>query len=217
MNYYVVVAFSFSILIAACIGIYRIRTIAAAYYPFILYTWLAAVNEAASYYLSKTMHNNTLNNNIYVLPETLLLLYQFKRWGIFNNSKYFYYALFISVCAFWLWEYHDVNSLMTVRLHYRLYSAFLIVLMSVHLSSKLIIEYRKNLYRHPAFLVCAGLILLNTFLIFVETFWMYGLQVYPAFRSNIFYILAFINLFVNLLFTFAVLCIPLKPRYIMLY
>ena len=86
MNYWLVVIFSFSIIIAATIGWVRFRKINPAYYPFIYCIWLAFLNEILSFIFAQTIRDNSVNNNLYALAESLLIVWQFRNWGIFKNK-----------------------------------------------------------------------------------------------------------------------------------
>ncbi|MGN6533241.1 MAG: hypothetical protein ACTHK0_15970, partial [Ginsengibacter sp.] len=66
----------------------------------------------------------------------------------------------------------------------------------------------------PIFFIGTGLIVYYTFKIFIEAFLLYGLEAGQAFYKRLFVILAWINLFTNLLFAYAILCIPKKIYYI---
>src|SRR5688572_2083001 len=99
MNYTLAVLFSFSIAIAALIGLVRFEKISPVYYPFLFCTWLALLNEIINYILARATGNNIININIYVLLEAILITWQFKKWGLFYGSTYLYIiilGLFIS-------------------------------------------------------------------------------------------------------------------------
>ena len=78
-----------SILIAACIAAIRFKTIAKDFKPFIFLIWLGLLNETVSLVLIYTKGYNTLNSNIYVLIECLLILYQFYCWAILTKRLHF--------------------------------------------------------------------------------------------------------------------------------
>ena len=84
MTYHTTLIFSLSILIASLIGWVRFRKIDPAYYPFLYCLWIGSLNEIINYILAANHQTNALNNNIYALLESLLLLWLFKNWGNFT-------------------------------------------------------------------------------------------------------------------------------------
>lgn len=217
MNYYFFFVLSCSIFVAAIIGTIKIRRVFPYYFPFFLCCCLACLNEIVSYLTGKWYHNDSVTNNIYVLAETLLITWQFYKWDNFGKQQWVFWLLLLGTLSVWCWEYHDGKSIQAIGLYFRLYAAFIIVMMSVKLNSQLIVHHRKPLISHPVFLICCGFILFFTFEILIETCWIYGMDIYPEFQSNIFHIMAWLNLFVNILYAIAFLCIPTKPRFITLY
>jgi hypothetical protein len=49
-----------------------------------------------------------------------------------------------------------------------------------------------------------------TYSVLVEAFWIFGINHSSVFRNNIYGILSYINLFVNLLFTLAIVWMPTR-------
>ena len=217
MHYYVVLAFSCSIFIAAVAGAIRLPRMDREYHPFVFATCLAAANEIISFYTAKQFHSNAINNNVYLLLETLLIAWQFYRWTLFGTRRTLYAILQGITLTVWLLENIYAERLNDVGLYFRLYAAFIIVFMSVCLNSRVITDYRKSLLRYPAFIICSAYILYYTVGILFEALWVYGISLYPEFQTQVFYVLVFLNLIVNFIFAFAVLCIPVKPRYILLH
>src|SRR5688572_2358422 len=104
MNYTLVVIFSFSIAIAAIIGLVRFKQISPVYYPFLFCIWLAFLNEILNYILARTIGNNIINNNIYALLEAILITWQFKKWGLFYRSNQMYAVILGLYISGWLFE-----------------------------------------------------------------------------------------------------------------
>jgi hypothetical protein len=216
MTHTQVVLFSSTILLPSIIGLIRHHKIERRFYPFIICLLAGTVNEIISFIVSWVGYSTTLNNNVYVLAEALLILWQFKEWGLFQNYKKTYLTLIFVLILSWLYENSDLDELSKMRMNFRLLYSFLIVLMSIHLNNKLVFTYRKNLIRSPIFLMCCGFSFYFTFKILVEIFWEYGLTNSSNFQTNVYIILTWINGFVNIIYALAILCIPTKPRYISL-
>ena len=85
--------------------------------------------------------------------------------------------------------------------------------MSVTILNRLIVS-QINLLTNSSFLICAALIIYFTFLALIEIFWLFGLDSSTSFRLNVYRIMAYINLFVNLIFAIAILWMSRKLEFI---
>ena len=213
MNHTQVVLFSATILFPAIAGIIKFRNIEKLYYPFIIYLWVATLNEIISYFISLLGYSTTLNNNIYILAESLLILWQFKEWEIFQSYKKGYALLALALVAVCLFDNSNIESLGSITNPFRLFYSFMIVLMSIHINNRLAFTYKKNLLKSPVFIICCGFTIYFTYKILVEVFWIYGLNSTRNFRTDVYIILTWINALINILYLVALICIPKKPHY----
>ena len=173
MNYTLVVIFGFSVAIAAVIGLVRFKKINPVYYPFLICMWLALLNEVLSYILARTIRNNTVNNNIYVLLEALLLTWQFYKWGLFARAKAFFFSIMALHIIVWVAEITIFSSIQHVTFYFQVFYSFVLVLLSIHCVNGLIVRERKNVLRNPVFLICMGLVSYCTLKVLVYAFWLY--------------------------------------------
>ncbi len=214
MNHLQVVLFSSSILFPALIAIFKFRNIEKSFYPFIFFIWIGFLNEIISYTISSVGGSTTFNNNLYILAEALLILWQFKEWDIFTSFKKGFMVLSILLVIVWSVDHSNIQSLGSINLNFRLLYSLMIVLMSIHLNNRRIFTFRGNLIKSPVFLVCNGLVIYFTYKILVEVFWIYGLNKTQSFRMDVYVIMAWINAFTNIIYSLAILCIPKKPHYL---
>lgn len=217
MNYYQSAILSFSILIGTVIGWIRFKKTEPAFFPFLVCLTVASGNEICSFIMTLNGYSTTYNNNIYVLLEALLITWQFKNWGLFKNFKMAYLFLMFVICIAWIAENFGMYKMAAISFYFRIFYAFIIVLMSIHINNNLILTFRNNLLKSPVFLICTGFIIYFTYKILIEAFWFYGLNVSRDFRINVYLLLTWINLFVNLIYAAAMLWIPKKPQYITLF
>lgn len=201
-------------MIAAVIGLIRFNKIDPAYYPFIFCMWIAAINEIISFGLAKAGYHTIINNNLYVLAEALLITWQFKRWEFFDRHAKIYPLTLLLILVVWFLENIHLSTIDKIGFYFRVFYCFLIVLMSIHNINGVIMNDRGILSKNPIFLICGGYILFFTYKILVEAFWFYGINITGTFSIDVYIIFTWINLFVNILFGIAVLCIPHKPHYI---
>ena len=216
MNYRCVILFSLSILVAAIIGVIRFKKIDPAYYPFIICTWIASINEIAGIFITSRGQPTVINNNIYVLIESLLITWQFERWSLFSQHKKTFFLLMAGLLLTWITDSFLISGINQISFYFRLLYSFAIVLMAITVNNNLIFTFKKKLIRSPEFLICTGFILYFTYKILIETFWLYGLNNSKNFRINVYLLLTWINLFVNLIYAIALLWIPKKLRYTVL-
>lgn len=203
-SYTTVVVLSFSIFISGIIGALRFTQIRDIYRPFIYLIWLGCFNESLSLYLALNHHYTIINSSIYGLCECLLLLWFFKRLGVFKN-RYFLYLLIILFITIWIIESFFANQFGTrfTDISDVVYS-FCIVLLSIRAINDLLFTER-DLLKNPTFLICMGLIIYFTYEIVERMFWVYGLKNSPVFLMNVESILILINFLTNLIYALAVL------------
>lgn len=213
MNYQLSVIFSFSITIAAVIGWIRFKKINPTYYPFLICVWVGLLNEILSYIIAHTGHSTAVNNNIYVLAESLLFTWQFKNWGLFQRSKYLFVGILVSFSIFWYVESFFVPRITYITSYFRVFYSFVIILMSINIINELLIRERTNMLKSSAFLICTAFVIYYTYKVIVGVFWLYGLGGSRQFRISIVSILIYINLLTNLIYALAVLWMPTKHRF----
>ena len=202
----------FSIIVPALVAIIRVNKINRRYYPFILCICIGFLNECISYTLMDFFHlSNAINTNIYCLVESLLYVFLFKNFGLFKNQR-FYVILISFLCAAWIFENLVISSLTNFDSYFTIVYSLAIVLMSITMVNRLIIR-QINLFVNADFLICSALIIYFTLFAITQLFWLYGLNSSASFRLNIYRIMAYINLSVNLIFALAIIWMPRKHEF----
>jgi hypothetical protein len=217
MNHLEVVLFSSSILLPATFAAVKFRNTDRSFYPFIFFIWTGVLNEIISYFISARGGSTTFNNNIYILAEALLILWQFREWGFFQNFKKGFIVLVLLLVIIWVFDYRTIQGIGSMSLNFRLFYSLLIVIMSIHICNRLVFAFNGSLVKSPEFLICISFIIYFTYKILVEVFWIYGLNKAKNFRMDVYIIMAWINGLANIIYLLAILCIPKKPRYIKLF
>src|SRR5947207_3172265 len=154
MNFTLAVIFSFSIFVAAIIGLIRFKRISPVYYPFLYCLWLGSVNEILSYILVRTGHSTAINISIYVLAASLLFTWQFKDCGLFKYSKILFSAYVVSLILFWCIEGFFVTKSQNIISYFRIFHSLLISLMSINIINDQLNLEKKNIIKNPIFLIC---------------------------------------------------------------
>jgi hypothetical protein len=208
---------SMSICIAAFIALWRFPEIHPAFRPFIYCTWLAVTNEIVSIILIRAIRNNAVNSNIYVILEAGLILWQFKKWGLFERYKIIFPCLLGLMILAWATENFILYSIWQFSSWFHIFYSFVIVLLSISLLNRHIIREKTMLLRNSVCLICLAFIIYYTYKVLVETFWVYGLNESNTFQTRVYFILNYINLFSNLIYALAVLWMPTKQRFTLPY
>lgn len=215
MNFSLNVLFSFSVGIAAIIGWVRYKKADPAFLPFLLLLALGFLNEMVSLILTSSGYSNSVNYNLFCLAESLLVTWQFQQWKLFGNKKKLFVCLVAFFIIFFLSEWLYFGKGRFFNSYFIICYSLCIVLMSMVMINSILFSISGNLLKQPVYLICMGFCIYFTYTVLVEAFWVYGLNRSSVFRLGIYEILTYINLFTNLLYAFALLWVPLKPRYIM--
>jgi hypothetical protein len=115
----------------------------------------------------------------------------------------------------WLYENLVQGQIAAVSGFFRFTYSVVIVLLSITRINGVIATSRESMLVNPDFLLCAGFIIYFTYKIVVEAFWLYGLTASANFQLRVYDIMAYINLFINLLYAYAILWMPRKQLFTM--
>jgi len=215
LSYELVVAFSYTIAIAATIGLIRFRKIIPAYRPFIYILTLSLVSEIIHTLMTIYFKTNAFSANIYVLLECYLWIWQFNRWSAFRNKQWQLWLLVSSLSAVWIVEHLWMQKFWSFSSIFRISYAFVLVFLCIDQLNKMIVNERKNLLKSSLFLICMGIVFFYSYKIIVEAFYLFELTLSQAFHIYLYLILIFMNLFVNLIFALAALWIPTRQKFIL--
>lgn len=141
---------------------------------------------------------------------------QAKNGKLYNGYNKLYLAIQALCIMTWLCEIYNVFGSQQIQFYSRLFLGLVIFVSSMHTSSGILISHEKKLLLNPVFLVCSGYLLLLVFTIPADALQQYGTVNSSLQRNMIDALLAWVHLPVNILFLTAILCIPPKPRYIIL-
>ena len=205
---------SLSILFAGFISVVRFNKINGIYFPVILCIWIASINELLSAVLYKFNCNSSLNNNIYMLCESILIPLQFKYLGLLRKPKYLFRFLSISFLLIWAIDNFFISSIFRFNVYFSILYSFIIILLSLSCMSRLIGTSGKNI-RNSTFLLCLGFILYFTVTVLVYSFYLYGLGINQPFLLRVYAITIYVNLLTNLIYALAVLWMPKKIPFLL--
>jgi hypothetical protein len=207
--------FALSIIIAGVGALATYKKADSVYQPFFLLLWIGSLNEILSVGLVYSGFKTAVNNNIYVLIESLCILWFFRNLRTVFLSNAVFIILVSSFVIFWLVENFIISRISYISSYFRIFYSFIIVILSITAVNHLIVTAKKSLLKIPVFIISMGFIIFFTYKILVEAFWLYGLNNSKDFRNSVYTILVYLNLFVNLLFALSLLWIPRKRESIL--
>ena len=212
MNHTLSVIFGFSIIIPAIIGVVRIKKVDDIYLPFLFCVWIGFINEILNYILVDIWHgSNAVNTDIYCLVEALLYCWLFKKFNLYSGRNL--YILIMLVIGAWITDNFLLSRILSFDSYFTILYSLLIVLMSITIINRLITA-NVNLYMNSTFILCCAFIIYFSTSAMVEILWLYGLNSSRNFRLNIYRIMTYINLFINLIFAYAILWMHRKQEFI---
>lgn len=216
MNFTLVQILSYAVGIAAILGLVYSRRIDRAFFPFIFFLWAGFLNEIISTICISVYRTNAINSNIYVLLSSLLVLWQFKGWGLFKRNNWVFPSLVFLFIGCWIIDSFFIGRINRFNPYYRIFYSFTIVLMSIQMINRLFSTQKKQLIRNSIFLICICFIVFFTYKALIEIFWVYGLNSTRDFRVEVYRIMTYINLTVNLIYAIAILWMPRKQESLLL-
>lgn len=205
----------YSILIAAGIGILRFSAIAREYYPFLFLLWLGTLNETLSLVFIFTGGSNTINSNIFVLLEYLLIVHQFYYWSSNGIKKYMLLAVF--GVTLWITDNLVINNISDDNSLFRAFLSFAAVFLGMDQVKRLLIYERDPLYKNSSFIICVGFLFYFGFKAFIESYNMFHPGLSPGLLRHLWIILYIVNGITNLLYALAVLWMPSKIKFTLPY
>jgi hypothetical protein len=214
-GYLLNIVLNHSITVAAIIAAVRFKTMEKHFRPYVFFIWLGFLNETLSLILIYTKGYNTVNSNIYVLFECVIILYQFYAWETIPAATY--YVLVLLALAVWTTDNLVWHSLKSNNAIFRIAYSFLIVACSIKQLGRLAVSDRFMLLKNPGFLVCGAFLLFYTCKALTEVFILYHLQVSHACTREIFTVSYCSDCISNIIYAIAIVCIPAKQVFTMPY
>jgi hypothetical protein len=215
LSYFWALAFSYTIGIAAIIGLVRFKKILKSYRLFVVFACLALFSELISTVVIEVRHNNAIVANIYVLLEPLILLGLFYQWRAFNRTMFT--VLVTALIGIWVCENLVFGKITHINSFYRLVYALVLVVVSIDQINVTMMHERKNLLRNSKFIICCLFTLYFAFRATCEVFYFVPMKLSTEFDQALFLIIIFVNLFVNLGYALAALWIPTKNKFTLPY
>lgn len=217
MSFEVSFLLSLSVAPGAVLGWLRFKKTGPAFLPFLLLLTAGLVTEVCSYLLLRKGYSHVALYNFFSLAEVLLISRQFYLWGLFDWKQKWYRAVLVFSVVVWVSDNVWLHPVTAFGSFAMILHSFIIVIMSIHMINRMMFTEVTSFLRHSVFCICIGFIIYFTYAILVEMFWIFGLNRSSFFRGRVYDILAGINFLTNIIYLFAIVWMPMKPRYITRY
>jgi hypothetical protein len=204
---------AFNIFLPGIIAIIRFRAIHRVYRPFLYCLWVGCTNEVLSHFLILNGQYTLVNNNVYVLLESLFLVWLFRELGTLRQRGQVP-ALVLLLAGAWVAETFIFGSLTLYSRMFRIFYSFVVVFLSINTINKMLFSHRRRLISDATFLLCLSFIIFFTYKALIGSFALYDALGRTTFLRNLFNIMNLVNFVTNLLYALAVLWMPGKPKYL---
>ena len=196
------------IIVPAFAAFSRLKTIWPSFLPFVIILWAGFFNELAGLILIYQTGNNTALYNIAGLVYGLLILWQFGRWKMMGRFSLLQWNALIFICVWVITLFYEgLNGSYTFFILLR---AFCIVAFSYHALYMRIQKVQHFVYRDAIAIISASWLLLFIYDGIKELLLAYSAQ--PN-TPALFFIQPFfsiINILVQVVHLYAILCMPPK-------
>ncbi len=168
--------------------------------------------EIVSFILINT-HNlsNAPVIKIYSIIECCIVLYQFYLWKRTVKYKYLYLFLAGACTVFWLIEVVIFSNLNTFSPYFRVFYAFIIVLLGINQINAMMFYHNDTLLKNPKFVISLGFIIFFLYQIIYEASFFIGYDK-SVVANKIIIGFGYINLFINLIYGVAMFLITQKNK-----
>jgi hypothetical protein len=170
-SYAILVVFSYSIAIAAVVGLLRYQKVTPGDRPFFYIVWFALINEILSEVLSTTIRTTAINSNIYVLIEALLYVWLFDNWSNTKRRTPVFKGILVFLSVIWILDNGVLNSLKHTNSLFRIVSSFVLVFLAIDQINQLITTERSRLMTNARFLISNGVVIFFRYRAIVEVFY----------------------------------------------
>ncbi len=202
--------FTYTIVFSVFIALLKIRRVERSYFPVIIFLCYGLLNEIVSEFSIYYFQNNAPNSNVYVLVSSLIVLYQLNTFSI-KKPNILVTILILSLLVFsWLIENFFIYTLWRFNAFNNILFYLVIVFFSIRVLAQDMFTGLSAKSDKVIFLISVIFLLQYLVSLIVELFWIYGIYSSSLFLTNIYWIISWMSLVVNLMYILAVLWIPKK-------
>lgn len=206
---------SLSVLVPLAAGLYRYRNVDTRYYPFLLLIALGALTEIITTVVIHVFkQSNAPINNVWLLVECMLILYQFYAWRFYMKPRKWYRIVPAIFLAGWLVENVVFGLFFTFNPYFHAAYSFVIVMLSINEINYLITHDNRQLFRNSRFILCLAFIIYFIYQILLEGAYYVnserGEEELIEIAVTITSYFSYINVLTNIIYAVAIFYIPVR-------
>ena len=199
-----------SILLPIIVSLVRIKRLEKIYYPFFIVLLLGLLAEVASFiFINVFKVSNAPVIKVYSLFECCLIIYQLYLWKNFSKNRQWFMIALVICITFWIVETIAFFNINTFSPYFRVFYAFVIVLLSINQINGMIFNHKESLFKNPRFLLSLGFIIFFLYQIIYEASYYVGSD-QSVVATKIIIGFGYINFVINLLYAIAIYLITSK-------
>lgn len=206
-------------LIALIFGLIRFRKVLTAYHPFIYFIFINFFTDFLFSVIKFLKIKGVTGpvSNIYPILEISVLIWLFYRLHSFYGRRHIMYALLTFAYLGWVCNNLFFNTLKTTNGLNLIFVGICILFLSINHLNKVMVSERRSLLKNADFVICGTFIIYFAISVICDCFYLN-----VSYFSNDFYVKLTIiyrttNLIANLLYAYAMLCLPTKKKFILSY
>ncbi len=221
MNNEVQFILSLSIGLTVIIGIVRYNVIDTSYYPFFYLAGISLLAEVINFYIAKHEMINAYSvaRNIFYYIEFYFYTWLFHTWGLFNFKR----NIFLSIISFcfivWVILTFFTGRVTEYNVYFPVIYTMALLSFAVTTFNKFVIQDRLAIFKNPKFWILMGVIIFFSFYLLIATanLSVFSKNASKVFRKDLYGIVVYSNLIVNLMFAIGALWIPRKKNFTKLF
>lgn len=189
---------SLTVLIPTCCAIIRFKQLDRLFYPYVFLVFLMFINELTAWIILRTIgHEMEYSYNVFFLIESIVITYQFKRWGLFKTKDRFFYLAISSYFLVWLVESYHTRLGNYLNSYFIIFYSLIVVLMSLRLIYELRNKKFDAIVIDPVFIICSSFLLFFAYTIITEAVSIYD-RMSADFRWKVINILNIVYIISNI-------------------
>lgn len=161
-------------------------------------------------------YSNSVNNNIYILAESILLIWLFKKWKPDKMQDKSYILLCVVMCIIWIADNVLIHDITSFTGYYRVYYSIVVVFLAGDQLGYLLMN-ENRIVGNTKLILCITFIINYCYNCFIELMVIMEPGFSDDFYEGFFLIRIVVNTITNICFTIAVAWIPKKEKYYITY
>jgi hypothetical protein len=221
MNSEVQFILSLSIGFTVIIGVIRYKRIDTSYYPFFYLATISLLVEIANFVLAKNKMYDAISvmMNVFCFAEFFFYTWLFHLWGLFNFKKNIF--LLIAGLSFvcWIVITFFVDGITKTPVYFTVAYTMALLFFALTAFNKVVIPDRGAIFKNPKLWILMGVIIFFAFYLLIAStrLSVFGKNTSSDLRRNLYGIVVYSNLIVNLMYAIGALLIPWKKNFTRLF